>query len=46
MITQLNLWREIMVTFKMLPSIARVDATICTCFADGGCHTVAWTWTA
>ena len=24
-----------MVTFKIVPSIARADATICICFADG-----------
>jgi hypothetical protein len=24
-----------MVTFKMVPSIARVDATICICIVDG-----------
>ena len=35
MITQPNPRRGIMVTFKMVPSIARADATICICFVDG-----------
>jgi hypothetical protein len=33
--THPNLGRGIMVTFKMVSSIARVDATICICFVDG-----------
>jgi hypothetical protein len=35
MITQPNLGREFIVTFNMVPSIARADATICICFVDG-----------
>ena len=35
MITQPNPGRGIMVTFKMVLSIARADAIICICFADG-----------
>ena len=35
MITQLNSRRVIMVTFKMVPSIAYADYTICICFVDG-----------
>ena len=35
MITQLNLRRGIMVTFKIVPYITRADATICICFFDG-----------
>ena len=34
MSTQPNLRRGIIVTFKMVPSIARVDATICICFVE------------
>lgn len=34
MITQPNQGREIMITFKMVPSIARADATIFICFVD------------
>ena len=34
MITQPNLGRIIMVTFKMVPSIARADMTIYICFAN------------
>ena len=34
MIMQPNPGREIMMTFNMVPSIARVDATICICFVD------------
>jgi hypothetical protein len=34
-ITQPNSGHEIMMTFKMVPSIARTDATICICFVDG-----------
>jgi hypothetical protein len=33
--TQPNLGRGIIVTFRMVPSIARADATICICFVDG-----------
>ena len=35
MITQPNPKHGIMVTFKMVPSIACADATICICFVDG-----------
>ena len=35
MLTQPNPRHEIMVTFKMDPSIARAEATICICFVDG-----------
>jgi hypothetical protein len=35
MITQPNPRRGIVVTFKMVPSITRADATICICFVDG-----------
>ena len=35
MITQPNPRPRIMVTFIMVPSIARADATICICFVDG-----------
>ena len=35
MITQPNPRRGIMVAFKIIPSIARVDMTICICFVDG-----------
>jgi hypothetical protein len=35
MITQPNPGREIMVTFNMVSSIARADATIFICFVDG-----------
>ena len=35
MITQPNPGRGIMVTFNMVASIARADATICNCFVDG-----------
>ena len=35
MITQSNTGREIMVTFNMVMSIARVDVTICIFFVDG-----------
>ena len=35
MITQPNPRRGIMVTFKMDPSIAHIEATICICFVDG-----------
>ena len=35
MITQPNPGREIMVTFKMVPSIAHVNVTICIYFVDG-----------
>ena len=35
MITEPNPGRGIMVTFKMVSSIARADATICICFVDG-----------
>ena len=33
--TQPNLGRGIMVTFKVVSSIARADVTIIICFADG-----------
>jgi hypothetical protein len=33
--TQPNSGREIIVTFNMVPSIARADATICICLGDG-----------
>lgn len=33
--TQPNPGRGIIVTFRMVPSIARADATICICFVDG-----------
>ena len=35
MSTQPNPGRGIMVTFKIVPSIACADATICICFVDG-----------
>jgi hypothetical protein len=35
MITHPNQGREIMVTFKMDPFIARAEVTICICFVDG-----------
>ena len=35
MITQPNPRRGIMVTFNMIASMARADATICICFVDG-----------
>ena len=35
MIMQPNPGRGIMITFNMLLSIARADATICICFVDG-----------
>ena len=35
MITQPNLGRGIMITFKMDPSVAYVDATIYICFVNG-----------
>ena len=41
MIIQPNQGCGIMVTFKMDPSIARTEATICICFVDGAmldCH--------
>jgi hypothetical protein len=43
MITQPNPGHGIMVTFNMVPSIARLYATICICFVDGavaGCLVV------
>jgi hypothetical protein len=33
--TQPNPGRGIIVTLRMVPSIARADATICICFVDG-----------
>ena len=33
--TKPNPWRGIIVTFRMVPSIARADTTICICFVDG-----------
>jgi hypothetical protein len=34
--TQPNPGRGIIMTFRMVPSIARADVTICICFVDGG----------